>query len=241
LGDLAHPAVLVKKERMPEYPQPITTVDVALFTIRGGRLHLALIRRENEPFAGVLALPGGFVHTEEDLSTADTAMRVLRAKARTEVPYLEQLYTFSGPHRDPRGWSVSVAYYALVPAEALESGEAGLTMAPVDTLPRLPFDHGEIVEKALERLRNKASYSSLPAFLMPPAFSLSQLQDVYEKVMGTKLERSHFRRTVESTGFAVPIPDLTVNSKGRPAQAYRLGTHVVHEMAQSLVRRDRQA
>ena len=227
---------------MPEYPQPITTVDVALFTIRDGRLHLALIRRENEPFAGVLALPGGFVHTEGDLGTADTAMRVLRAKARTEVPYLEQLYTFSGPHRDPRGWSISVAYYALVPSEALQSGgEGGLTLAPVDALPKLPFDHGEIVAKALERLRDKASYSSLPAFLMPPVFSLSQLQEVYEKVMGAKLERSHFRRAVESTGFAVPIPNLTVNSKGRPAQAYRLGTHVLHEMAQSLVRRDKQA
>ncbi|HEX2135995.1 MAG TPA: NUDIX domain-containing protein [Microvirga sp.] len=225
---------------MSDYARPITTVDTALFTIREGRLHLALVRRPNEPFAGVLALPGGYVRPEEDLGTADTALRVLRTKAGTEVPYLEQLYTFSGPHRDPRGWSISVAYYALVPGEAIEQArEGGPTLVPVDALPRLPFDHGEIVAKALERLRNKASYSSLPAFLMPPVFSLSQLQQVYEAVMGTKLERSLFRRAMETTGFIVPIPNVTVSSRGRPAQAYQLGAPVLHEMVQTLVRRDR--
>jgi 8-oxo-dGTP diphosphatase len=220
------------------YPQPIATVDTALFTIRDGRLHLALIRRANEPFAGVLALPGGYIHPDEDQGTTETAVRVLREKGGIEVTYLEQLYSFSGPHRDPRGWSISIAYYALVPEVPLQKvGTGGPSLVPVDALPRLPFDHSEIVAKALERLRNKASYSSLPAFLMPPIFSLSQLQDVYEKVMGAALERSRFRRAMESTGFIVPIPNRSVSSRGRPAQAYRLGTHVLQEMEQTLVRR----
>jgi ADP-ribose pyrophosphatase YjhB (NUDIX family)/ABC-type lipoprotein export system ATPase subunit len=145
-------------------------VDTALFTIRDERLCLILARRQEPPFAGVLALPGGFVHVEEDADTAMAARRVIRHKVGFDAPYLEQLFTFSGPARDPRGWSVSVAYYALIPLSLLDQSQVAETW-PAEALPPLPFDHSQIVAQAVERLRSKATYSSLPAFLLPSAAS----------------------------------------------------------------------
>src|SRR6202008_204369 len=104
---------------MREFEKPITTVDVALFTLRNRTLSVLLAARDKPPFAGMLALPGGFIHDEEDGDTEQTARRVLRQKIGLVVPYLEQLYPFSGRRRDPRGWSVSVAYYALVPEQMI--------------------------------------------------------------------------------------------------------------------------
>jgi 8-oxo-dGTP diphosphatase len=115
---------------------------------------------------GLPALPGGFVHAQEDADTEMAARRVIRGKIGFDAPYLEQLFTFSGAARDPRGWSVSVAYYALIPWSLLERSQAAEAL-PVDALPPLPFDHPQIVAKAVERLRRKATYSSLPAFLLP--------------------------------------------------------------------------
>lgn len=99
----------------PAYPQPLVMVDTALFTIRDERLRLILTRRKEPPFEGLFALPGGFVHAQEDADTEAAARRVIRGKIGFDAPYLEQLFTFSGAARDPRGWSVSVVYYALIP------------------------------------------------------------------------------------------------------------------------------
>jgi 8-oxo-dGTP diphosphatase len=217
-----------------DHPSPIATVDLVLLTLRDGVLSLALVRRDRPPFEGSLALPGGFVHVEEDEDLAATARRVLREKAGLDAPYLEQLATFGGRNRDERGWSISVAYVALVPGLAPAPGREVIA---VDELPHLPFDHSRIAEAAAARVRNKASYSSLPAFLLPDAFTLDELQDTYERVLGHPLDRGSFRRQVEFQAFVEPIPSALRHppGRGRPAQLYRLAGRRLKEFGRRML------
>jgi len=205
------------------FPRPLVMVDTALFTILNERLCLILARRKEPPFETELALPGGFAHVQEDADAEDAARRVIRNKIGFDAPYLEQLYTFSGKHRDPRGWSVSVAYYALVPATLLDRSQAAETF-PVDTLPKLPFDHDQIVAKAVERLRSKATYSSLPAFLLPEAFTLNDLHCIYQQTQGAQLDKASFRHKIMEQDIIEAIPGQFRTGAHRPAQLYRL-TH----------------
>lgn len=208
---------------MTDEIRPIVTVDIALFTLREGALSVALLPRDREPYAERPALVGGWIHVDEDADATATAVRVLKQKAGLTVPYLEQLYSFSGPVRDPRGWSVSIAFIALVPAETLlESSGADLMLTPVDALPPLPFDHAEIVETAVRRLRGKASYSSLPAFLLPEHFTLAELHSVYQQVIGTRLDRASFRRKILDQGVIEAVAGRQRTGHFRPAQLYRL-------------------
>jgi 8-oxo-dGTP diphosphatase len=201
----------------------ICSVDVALLTLRNGSLHVVLHRREREPFKGVLALPGGYVHPKEDRGAGDAAARVLREKTAIASPYLEQLATFSGPARDPRGWSVSIAYCALVPSDLLSVNNDAVQVLPVGRLPALPFDHKSIVEAAVARVRAKSLYSSLPVYLCGERFTLPQLQAVYEAVLGEPINKVSFRRRVEELGMLEPIDGaLELGRANRPAQLYRL-------------------
>jgi 8-oxo-dGTP diphosphatase len=201
---------------------PLATVDVALFSLRDSALCVLLGRREKAPFAGTLALPGGFVRTAQDQDTEATARRVIREKTPATVLHLEQLYTFSGRARDPRGWSISVAYYALLPENDLGLEDDERTcLAPVASLPALPFDHTSIVETAVRRLRDKASYSSLPTYLLPTEFTLAELQRVYEQVMDTELDRTTFRRNLLALGVIEPVDGVVRGGAHRPAQVYR--------------------
>lgn len=206
-----------------DFERPILTVDLTLFTIRQGRLGVALQRRDKAPFEGRQALIGGYVHVDEDADTQATAARVLRTKAGLEGIFLEQLMTFSGPARDPRGWSASVAYYALVPETSLEPVlRRAIEIVPVDAVGELPFDHNAIVARGVERLRVKAAYSSLPAFLLPPTFTLPQLREIYETVMGQRLNDSAFRRKIEELKVIEPVEGEFSKASARPARLYRL-------------------
>jgi ADP-ribose pyrophosphatase YjhB (NUDIX family) len=210
--------------KVDDFPRPIATVDVALFTLHEGALCVLLARREREPYAGQLALPGGFVHVDEDADTAATAARVLARKAGVARPYLEQLYTFSGKVRDPRGWSIAVAYYALVPEARLGVLAAGGVLVHVDRLPALPFDHERIVATALYRLRGKSTYSALPAYLLPEQFTIQELHQVYEQVIGVRLDKASFRRKIEDQEIVEPVAGQRRGGAHRPAQLYRLRT-----------------
>ncbi len=206
--------------------RPIVTVDAALFTIVDGALALALLERAAAPFQGRPALIGGYIHPEEDRDIADAVHRIIRNKAGLRDIFIEQLATFGGVRRDPRGWSVSVAYYALVPKERLSAAKAGaaLKLAPIDRLPELPFDHNAIVAAALARLRNKSSYSSLPTFLLPEEFSFPELKAVYDTVMGTALNDSAFRRKIGDLKIIEEVPEgrsAATAQRKRPAQLYR--------------------
>ncbi|MGP1630740.1 MAG: NUDIX hydrolase [Giesbergeria sp.] len=209
--------------RNDSHPPLICTVDVVLLTLLEGALHVALLARERSPWAGQLALPGGYVHPQEDASAQASAARVLAHKAGVVSPYLEQLATFSGPARDPRGWSVAVAYCALVPPSVLQPAHAALQLLPVHKLPPLAFDHREMVAAAVARVRSKSQYSSLPVHLCAEPFTLPQLQAVYEAVLGEALNKVSFRRKMDEWGMLEPVPGaLQGGGAHRPAQLYRL-------------------
>ena len=224
----------------------LCTVDVVLLTLHEQALHVLLQRREREPFAGALALPGGFIHTEEDASAWHAAERVLAQKTGITSPYLEQLATWAGPGRDPRGWSLSVVYYALVPpgivpAQALLpeacSPDARLQLRPVAALgaqagaPALPFDHARIIELAVQRVRTKSLYSSLPVYLCGECFTLPQLQAVYEAVLGEPLNKVSFRRKIEELGMLEAVPGQLSGGAHRPAQLWRLRPAFLRELS----------
>lgn len=215
--------MFTEEPRSAEEQRPILTIDVVPMTVRDGRLCVGLQRRDKAPFDSRLALIGGYVHPEEDASTQATAQRVLREKAGLTGMFLEQLMTFSGPARDPRGWSASVAYYALAPEAALSPlQERGVSIIPVEEAVGLPFDHDVIVAAAVQRLRSKGAYSSLPVYLLPNLFTMPQLRDMYSKVMGTPLNDSAFRRKIEELDIIEPAPGQFSKESARPAQFYRL-------------------
>jgi 8-oxo-dGTP diphosphatase len=206
---------------MPEHVKPFVSVDVVILSLREDALHVALARREQAPSAGEWTLPGGWVHADEDEDSLAAASRILKAKAGLDSPYLEQLQTFASRHRDPRGWSVSIAYYALVPSTGADGGR--VRWRPVDEIKSLPFDHLEILETAVERVRSKTAYSSQPVHLKPPTFTLTELQTVYEQVLGTTLDKRTFRRRIEELNLVEAAPGARAeNAAHRPAQRYRV-------------------
>jgi 8-oxo-dGTP diphosphatase len=218
-----------------ELLRPILSVDIVLVTFKDGRLHIVLQTRDKPPHAGRPALIGGYVHPEEDQSTSAAAARVLRDKAGLVVRVLEQLMTFSGAERDPRGWSASVAYYALLPAEDVPSlRRSPLTVLPLDHSYGLPFDHDVILAKAAERWRRRAAYSSLPAFLLPPTFTLSALRLAYQAVLGRTLNDSAFRRKIDELRVVEPVIGSASKASARPAQLYRLSHGNVVEFDRTL-------
>ena len=200
----------------------ILTVDVVLFTLKEDKLHIVLLKREQEPYQDLPALPGGYIHAEEDGDSLAAAKRVLLEKTALISPYLEQLYTFANGTRDPRGWSASISYYALVNADILLSRETKhFILSPVDELPQLPFDHNRIIDFALARLRNKSTYSALPCHLLPELFTLTELQQTYEKVLGHRLDKSAFRRKINELDFLETTRE-TRKGVHRPAQLFRI-------------------
>ena len=197
------------------------TVDVVIFTIQEGVLKVLLIKRAIPPFVGRLAIPGGFVLEDEDLDQA--ALRELREETGLSDVYLEQLYSFGKPDRDPRGRVITVAYFALIsPDRELTAGSDAATAAwhPVDRLPSLAFDHANILKYALERLRNKLEYTTVGFQLLPEKFTLTELQAVYEAILGKKLDKRNFRRKMSVLGILKPLREHRRGGQ-RPAQLYR--------------------
>lgn len=217
--------------RVPPFPLPFTTVDVVIFTVLDDALHVLLVQRPDtptEPHPGKWALPGGFVDIDRDADLVACARRKLSEKTGVESPYLEQLGSWGGRSRDPRGWSATHVYFALVAGQdvALAKGAnaADVSWVPVDGLlkrPRLAFDHSEILEAAVERLRGKVEYTSLPAFLLSEPFTLPQLQRAYEIVLDRPVDKSGFRTRMLAADFLVEDGFVDGSSK-RPAMGYRL-------------------
>jgi ADP-ribose pyrophosphatase YjhB (NUDIX family) len=211
------------------YPRPITTVDLAIFALSRDGLEVLTIHRAAEPFAGHWALPGGWIRVDEDEDIEAAARRILRDKTGVQTPYLEQLQTFGTAKRDPRGWTISVAYVALLSGddarECLRAGETEVAWEQVDgdaVQAPLAFDHADILKAALSRIRNKVEYSTLPVHLLPRAFTLGELQSVYERILGRKIDKSAFRKRVAEADFAEPIPGEMRRASNRPAQLFRL-------------------
>jgi len=215
-----------------DYPPPSLAVDIVVFTIRENRLHVLLVRRASEPFLGSWALPGGFVHMEETLE--DAASRELSEETGIQEAYLEQLYTYGEPQRDPRGRVVSVAYFALIPADAPVRGEGGSDTSqarwfPIDVLPALAFDHDEIMAYALRRLRYKLEYTAVGFELLPEEFTLTEIQQTYEIILGEALDKRNFRRRMLASGIIEPTRTKR-GGGGRPARLYRYRADAVAEV-----------
>ena len=217
---------------LTQYEHPFVTVDVVIFSLalREGDLRVLLIEREREPFCNVLALPGGFVHVGETLE--DSAERQLRTKTSLSSVYMEQLFTFGNPTRDPRNHVLTVAYFALVPSDMIKLSEMGerLELVSVFDLPTLAFDHLEIVQLALQRLRYKLEYTSLGFELLPDRFTLTELQRAYEIVLSETLDKRNFRRKILSAEIIEPTGETLRGGEGRPAKLFRYRDDAIAEV-----------
>jgi ADP-ribose pyrophosphatase YjhB (NUDIX family) len=204
-------------------------VDLAIFALSETGIDVLLIRRADEPFAGEWALPGGWIRVDRDADLDAAARRVLKDKTGMEPPYLEQLQSVGSGRRDPRGWSLSIAYFALMPRQAAEL-RPGENAADVDWWPviddtvavPLAFDHADLLGSAATRLRSKVEYSTLPAHMLPDHFTLGELQSVYERILGRRLDKSAFRKRVAEADFVEPVAGAMRRGSNRPAQLYRL-------------------
>lgn len=202
-------------------PAPVVAVDVTIFTLIEGALRVLLIERRHPPYQGYWTLPGGFPRYNESLEAA--ARRVLDEKGGIRDVWLEQLYTFGEPARDPRARIVTVAYYALVSAERLDEQERLDRRASwhrADAPPPLGFDHQQIVRYAITRLRYKLEYTAAAFELLPARFTLSELQHAYEHILGEALDKRNFRRKVLGTGILEETDEVRGGGH-RPARLYR--------------------
>ncbi|MCZ9352521.1 NUDIX hydrolase [Streptomyces sp. Alain-F2R5] len=206
------------------------TVDLAVLTLRADALHVLLVERGQEPYAGRWALPGGFLLPEESAETA--ARRELAEEtglADVTGLHLEQLRTYSEPDRDPRMRVVSVAFAALLPHPPEPHGGGDASQArwvPYDAAVGLAFDHDRILADARQRVGAKLEYTCLATAFCPAEFTLGELQQVYETVWGTALDRPNFRRKVLATpGFVEAVPGAArlTGGRGKPAALYRAG------------------
>ncbi len=206
-----------------EYPRPALTVDCVVFGLDDEDLKVLLIQRALEPFAGKWALPGGFVRMDESLD--DAARRELQEEAGIRPSHLEQLYTFGDPRRDPRGRVVTVAYFALVKlsehqVHASTDAREAAWFSVWDT-PKLAFDHAEVLSVALQRLKGKVRYQPIGFELLPPKFTLTQLQRLYEKVLERTLDKRNFRKKILSFEFLEELDEVEQDVSHRAARLYR--------------------
>ena len=205
------------------YPRPAVTVDCVVFGLDDADLKVLLIARDREPFAGRWALPGGFVDPDETLEQA--ALRELAEETGVSKLYLEQLYSFGDPGRDPRDRVITVAYYALVrrldhaPRAASDARAVG--WFPASRCPPLAFDHREIVAMARQRLQAKVRYQPVGFELLPRKFTLSQIQRVYEAVLERPLDKRNFRKKLLGTGVVRELAELQREVAHRAARLYQ--------------------
>ena len=204
---------------------PLVGVDIALFCVEDGRLQVLLVKRAEEPAAKQWALPGGILKPHLDNSLEAAARRVLAHKVSVDLPLVEEVCTFSGPDRDPRGWSISVLFYSLLPRDKVNA----LIRNKVEALEwvdasaaghRLAFDHAEQLTAAVLKLRAKVEAGKLPLHLLPEKFTLTQLQRTIEAILGRELDKSSFRRQLRGSSDVVELDEYERGPQ-RPAQLFR--------------------
>lgn len=216
-----------------EYERPSVTVDVVIFSLIDESLKVLLVKRKHLPYEGTWAIPGGFVEIDESLETA--AARELAEETGVTDVFMEQLYTFGDPDRDPRMRVITVAYYAVVPAGAVSSMAAGSDASEtkwfsVNDLPELAFDHDKILDYALTRLRYKLEYTMVGFQLLPDVFTLSELQHAYELILEEELDKRNFRRKILAADVLEDTGRKKREGEGRPAKLYRYKDDAVAEV-----------
>ncbi|MEM9187979.1 MAG: NUDIX domain-containing protein [Myxococcota bacterium] len=215
-----------------KYPRPALTVDAVVFGLDEGGLSVLLIERGAEPFKGAWAFPGGFVGIDEPLEEA--VRRELQEETGIESVFLEQLYTFADPGRDPRTRTVSVAYYGLVNIRdhriraATDARDA--RWFRVSEVTSLAFDHDEILDLAVKRIRGKVRYQPIGFELLPRRFTLPELQHLYETILDTDLDKRNFRKKVLASKLLVELDETRKAGSGRPARLYRFNKRKYNEL-----------
>ncbi len=210
-----------------DFPTPLLTVDSVLFTVENQSLKILLLKRDSHPHKRKWSLPGGFINIEKDESTADTALRKITEKTKVIPPYLEQLETFSSKKRDPRGWSATVTYFALIAYQETEDhlkraeDAQWVAMDDLSKITPLAFDHQQIISVALERLRQTALYSMLPVFCLPKEFTLGEYHQVMEIILDKTIQKKSLYRRFEASNMFEET-GKTVATGARAAMLYRI-------------------
>lgn len=218
----------LKSYNIHDFDVPLVTVDMAIFTIRDDKLHALLVKRSEHPEKNKWALPGGFIALSQDQEIADTAKRKLLEKTGIDTPYLEQVQTIGNQTRDPRGWSVTIVYFALIPNDAIETREnegsetvQWVNLDEVENYFPLAFDHQTILSLCHDRVRTKVQYTSLPINLLPKQFTLSELQKMFEILLGKPVEKKSFRRRILDVDIIEETGEMKTGNS-RPAKLYKM-------------------
>ena len=209
-----------------DYIKPIGTVDIMIMTVIDNEPYVMLAKRTEDPFKGKLAILGGFIFADKDNDLEDTVKRVLKNKVNVENIYFEQLETIGGSLRDPRGWSISISYFALLSWDKAKKIKPGNNVEDIKWVKLsdikgvdLAFDHNDLIKKAVERIKQKINYSTMPIYLLPEYFTITELQNVYEIFLGKKLDKSGFRKKIKDIPFLYET-EKTINKNHRPAKLY---------------------
>lgn len=209
------------------------SIDPVVFSLIDNRLHILLIKRQEDPYKDRWALPGGLVIPSLDQSIQDSVVRVLKSKSGAEVNYVEQLESIGG-YRDPRGFSISIAYMALVAKQDIHANARWVAVDELDAYD-VAFDHPAIVAEAIRRLTNKVNYSTLPMHLLGDNFTLPQLQRVYEILLGEKLDKSTFRKKIEESGMLIETGEMLKDGAFRPAKLYEVAQQKIVHFTKNIV------
>lgn len=220
-----------KDERKPrdlgKIEKPALSVTLLIFSVNKGKLEIILINRVRDPFFNMWSLPGDILDIDESLE--DAARDVLHDKTGIKNVYLEQLFTFGNPKRDSRGRVIAVTYFALLPHNSIDLKKAPSALnagwVPVDNLPQeMAFDHKEIVNYGVDRLKNKIEYSNIAKDLLPEKFRLSELQKIYEIILGKSFDKRNFRKRLNTMKLVVPTKEFYKMGNHRPARLYKFST-----------------
>jgi 8-oxo-dGTP diphosphatase len=210
------------------FKKPSVAVDVVIFTVFEGDLHVLTIKRAEHPFLGRWSLVGGYVDVDKDSDLEASAKRKLEEKTSVRTPYLEQLITVGDGRRDPRGWTVTTVYFALLPVDKIRLRQGGSAsdiewtkVFGAGIKKKLAFDHTKLLELALERLRSKVLYTALPLYLMPPEFTLNELKTVFDLILGNEIDGKSFRRRILGAEMIEETGASKISGK-RPAKLYRI-------------------
>jgi 8-oxo-dGTP diphosphatase len=208
-----------------DYAVPLASVDVCILTLHQNQLKVLLVKRGDYPHKHRWALAGGFIDIAQDTDLESTALRTLSKKTGVTTPYLEQLATIGNQQRDPRGWSITAVYFALIPyLELPQTGSELSQWCDVELALSLDlaFDHRQLLTLALERIRAKVLYTLIPAHLISAPFTLTELQQAYEIIMGHEIEKKSFRRRLEREQVLNETGQIKQEGAGRPAALYTL-------------------
>ena len=215
----------------PVHPMPFVRLELVVMSVQDERLVILEGKREQAPYQGKWALPGGVLRIDLDKTLDDAVQRVAQERLGVQLPHVRQLAAVGGAKRDPRApWALSVVYRALVPIEAFDPTPgkrlASLRWVPAEEAAadkQLAFDHAHLIDQAVTAMRDDVQAMDLPAGFVPPDFTLTELQQLCEALLGHRLDKSSFRRKLDERGLVQPVEgEMRAAGAHRPAQVFRL-------------------